>query len=341
LSSSPAIAKAGKWDGVAETLATLIEQEYPDPRLARTIATGIRREARSGRYSMTDPKALAAALTTDLRKFGHDEHLAVTYDPADAATRGAPGAAPATASPSSPKAPSPRARAIFEPQGYGVIKAELLAGNVGLLRIDNFVPLYDLVRQRIGHAMDLLSDSWAMILDLRHNGGGTSDTPAYLLSYFFDRPPFLLNRMIWRRLPEERIETTRNIVGQSYGEVRPLIVATSSETFSAAEAVAYSLQSTRRATIVGQRTRGGANPGDFFNVGKGFVAFCPQGRAVDAVTGKNWEGTGVIPDVPVDSQNIIQVAHRVAVQKALAQAKGNDSIGTLNDALRSGPYVEG
>lgn len=341
LASSPAVARAGNWHGVAETLAALVEREYPDPQLARAIATGIRREIRSNRYSIIDPKALAAALTADLRELGRDEHLAVTYDPADAAMRTSAKAAPAATNPLSPKTPSQRARAAFGPQGYGVNKAELLEGNIGLLRIDNFVPLYDLVKQRIGHAMDLLSDSWAMILDLRHNGGGTSDTPAYLLSYFFERPPFLLNRMVWRRQPEERIETTRNIVGQSYGESRPLIVATSSKTFSAAEAVAYSLQSTKRATIVGQTTRGGANPGDFFNLGQGFVAFCPQGRAVDAVTGKNWEGIGVVPDAAAVPPNILQVAHRVAVQKALAQAKDSDSIGLLNDALKSGPYIAG
>ncbi|WP_309661465.1 S41 family peptidase [Sphingomonas sp.] len=335
------MARAGKRDGVAETLADLVEREYPDPLLARAIATGIRREMRSNRYSMTDPQAFAAALTADLRKPGHDEHLKVTYDPKDAAMRTSAKAAPAPANPPSPKTPSLRAKAVFGPQGYGVIKAELLEGNIGLLRIDNFVPLYDLVKERIGHAIDLLSDSWAMILDLRHNGGGTSDTPAYLLSYFFDRPPFLLNRMVWRRQPEERIETTRNIIGPSYGESRPLIAAISSETFSAAEAVAYSLQSTKRATIVGQTTRGGANPGDFFDIGQGFVAFCPQGQAVDAVTGRNWEGTGVIPDVPTSPQDILRIAHCTAVQKALAQAKDSDAISQLKGALKSGPYIEG
>ena len=175
-----------------------------------------------------------------------------------------------------------------------------------------------------------------MILDLRDNGGGTSDTPAYLLSYFFDRPPFLLNRMVWRHQPEERIETTREVVGRIYGEDRPLIVLTSSETFSAAEAVAYSLQSTKRGMVVGERTRGGANPGDFFNIGAGFVAFVPQGRAIDAVTGRNWEGTGVLPDILATRPDALRVGHRTAIEKAIERATDPEAIDILREGLKVG-----
>jgi retinol-binding protein 3 len=338
LAASPAWAWSGRYDKMVKTVADLVERDYPDPTLARQIAAGVRNKLRSNRYAISDPNVLARTLTEDLRQLGHDQHLAVTYDLAHAQDRTPATAPPATSSPPTPKNPSARARAVFEPEGYGLSKVELLAGNIGLLQIDNFVPLYDLVRARIGAAMELLSNSWGLILDLRTTGGGTSDTPAYLVSYFFDRPPFVLNRMVWRHQPEERIETSQDLVGPRYGEGRPLIVTTSPDTFSAAEAVAYGLQSTRRATIVGQRSRGGANPGDFFNVGDGFVAFCPQGRAIDMATGGNWEGVGVQPDIVTSPADTLRVAHRTAVERAKVQAKDADTIEALDDALKTGPY---
>ena len=336
---TPALAEKQSRDAVVLSLAKLVEREYPDPVLAAAMAANLRQGLRARRYAMPDPRAFAERLTTDLRAVGRDEHLKVTYDPAQADRRMAVTAAPAPPK-ATPKEPSVRARAIFAPEGYGIVKAELLAGNIGLLRIDNFVPLYDLVRQRLGAAFTLLGDSWGLILDLRNNGGGTSDTPAHLISYLFDRPPFVLNRMIWRNQPEDRIETTRDLAGKPYGERRPVIVATSHSTFSAAEAVAYSLQSTKRATIVGEITRGGANPGDFFNLGGGFEAFCPQGQAVDSVTGKNWEGVGVQPDVRTAPADTLRTAHRIAVEHALAATSDGDTIETLRDALKSGPYPE-
>ncbi|MEO7655390.1 MAG: S41 family peptidase [Sphingomicrobium sp.] len=339
IAASPGLAQAPQWDEVVKTLATLIERDYPDAAMAKAVGQSLRSNLRRGKYSRIKPEELASLLTSDLKSLTHDEHLKVSYDPADAKLR-SPALSPLATEPyKTPKSPSAKARAIFGQQGYGVVKTELLEGNVGLLRIDNFVPLYDIVRTRLASAMELLSDSHAMVLDLRQNGGGTSDTPAYLMSYFFDREPFVLNRMAWRNLPDDVVKTTREIIGPSYGEERPLVVATSSRTFSAAEAVAYSLQSTKRATIVGQRTRGGANPGDFFSIGGGFVAFTPQGRAVDAVTGKSWEGVGVSPDVSSLPPDILKTAHQVAVRQALARASDPEIIEVLNKALKSGPYL--
>lgn len=337
---SPALAGNRSRDGIVLTLAMLVEREYPDPTLASAMAARLRKGLAEGRYVMPNSRDLADRLTSDLRAIGQDEHLKVTYDPSSADRRTAVTATPAPTPKSTPKEPSARAKAVFAPEGYGIVKSELLAGNIGLIRIDNFVPLYDLVRNRIGAAFDLVADSWGLILDLRFNGGGTSDTPAYLMSYLFERPPFVLNRMVWRHQPEERIETTRDLVGQPYGERRPVIIATSPSTFSAAEAVAYSLQSTKRAIIVGEVTRGGANPGDFFNLGGGFEAFCPQGRAIDSVTGKNWETVGVQPDVKTSPADTLRTAHRVAVEHALAATRDADMSETLRSALKSGPRTE-
>src|SRR4051794_6875555 len=62
LVAMPATAKPGPFDLVVEKLAMLVDREYPDPGLARTIAVAIRRRLRAGHYSTPDPKTLATAL---------------------------------------------------------------------------------------------------------------------------------------------------------------------------------------------------------------------------------------------------------------------------------------
>jgi hypothetical protein len=43
----------------------------------------------------------------------------------------------------------------------------------------------------------------------------------------------------------------------------------------------------------------------------------PSGRAVNPVTGTNWEGTGVRPDVPADAAAALRTAHLRALERLL------------------------
>ena len=87
----------------------------------------------------------------------------------------------------------------------------------------------------------------------------------------------------------------------------------------AAEEFAYNLKNLKRATIVGETTGGGANPADSHRV-KGYpvVMSLPFGRAINPISGTNWEGTGVEPDVEVAAPEALAVAHERALA-ALAE----------------------
>lgn len=299
---------------VARSLAELVDLEYPDAQAAHALAMTLRANARRGAYRGLSPTALAERLTRDMRASIRDEHLNVSYEPDEADTRSTIQRGPPTPPHPTPATPSVRAREIFAPQNYGIKSVRVSADNIGILEVDNFPPLYDVTRERYGAAMTFLTDTRALLIDLRANGGGDGSSSAYLTSYFFDRESFLLARMIWRRLPPEDSYTMRNLAGPNYGEQRPVFVITSSETFSAAEGVAYDLQSFGRAKVVGENTRGGANPGDFFNIGQGFVAFVPQGHAQNVHTGGNWEGQGVRPDIAANAPDALDAAHRAAIE---------------------------
>ncbi|MDP4164833.1 MAG: S41 family peptidase [Bacillota bacterium] len=76
----------------------------------------------------------------------------------------------------------------------------------------------------------------------------------------------------------------------------PLFILIGPRTFSAAEEFSNNMKVLGRAKLVGEPSRGGANPGDFYPIGEGFIFFVPTGRTVNPLEGGNWEGRGVIPD---------------------------------------------
>ncbi len=55
----------------------------------------------------------------------------------------------------------------------------------------------------------------------------------------------------------------------------PVYVLTSLDTFSAAEEFAYNLKALKRAVVVGEVTKGGANPWKFFDLEQGFSGCHP------------------------------------------------------------------
>ncbi|MEO0882844.1 MAG: S41 family peptidase [Pseudomonadota bacterium] len=191
--------------------------------------------------------------------------------------------------------------------GYGLEKVEILEGNVGLIRISSF---YDMAHagSRLTAAFELVADTDGLILDLRNNGGGSPETATPLIWTFLPEtaePPLRQESRIHELDPPVRI------VGpwQAYGTERPLVILINSKTFSAPEAVAYSLQAAHRTTIIGEPSGGGAHMlGEGQKIGSGLDLYIPDTRPISPATGTNWESTGVIPDITATSETSLEVA---------------------------------
>ena len=93
---------------------------------------------------------------------------------------------------------------------------------------------------------------------------------------------------------------------------------TSSFTFSGGEEFAYNLKQLKRATLVGEVTGGGANPGGGRRLTDHFGINVPTGRAINPITKTNWEGVGVEPDVKVPAAKALATAHLMALEKRAA-----------------------
>jgi hypothetical protein len=296
---------------VIETLDRKLKSSYVFPDVAERVSKALAEKSAKGDYATASTaKAFAKLLSGDLRALGDDRHLAVRFDP-DFSAEPKPGTA------LGPKEVA-KARDDMIRDGYGIARVERLPGNVGLLDLRGFGPT-EFVGDAYSAALSLLAGTDALILDLRRNGGGEPSSVAYLLSHFFaEGDERHINDIYDRPKNETRQYWTSASVKFRYTKL--VYVLTSSYTFSGGEECAYDFQTQKRATLVGETTGGGANPGEFVALGHGMVAFIPDGRAINPITHTNWEHVGVKPDVAVTAAQAEQTAYSAILRTLIADA---------------------
>ena len=278
--------------------------DYVFPEVAEKLQSQIRTR-RSEYRAISDPNALAAKLTEDLRAVGHDHHLAVKVGEELAEF----------------KAPTPaeegHSHAFDLANGHGIRSARRLPGNIGYLDLAYFSPDSD-AGAAFAAAMQMVSGTDALIVDLRRNGGGDGDAVTALLSYFFDDPIQLTSKVERRNGQsfERQKWTMPYVAGPRYPD-NPIFLLSSTHTHSAAEQCAYDLKNTNRATIVGEHTAGDANGSSGeIALGYHFSVFIPDSQPRSPITHSNWQGTGVEPDIPTTAPDALVTAYKLALQKS-------------------------
>lgn len=178
----------------------------------------------------------------------------------------------------------------------GVARVERLDGNVGFLELRPLLYPLSMAADQLSAALRLVADAEALIIDLRQNRGGDPATVAFVCAHLFDEPTHLHTMNFGDGTPP-RQSWTPFVPGPVFGGEKPLAVLTGATTFSGAEELAYDLQRHGRATVVGERTGGGAHPREGFRIHPRLEVTVPTGRPVHPVSGTNWEGAGVVPDL--------------------------------------------
>ena len=294
---------------ISEVLQQL-RSKYVFPEIAAQMERTIRSHVADGDYaSITSARQFAEQLQSDLRAVSRDQHLEVAYSYEAIPIQGA----------NQQEKIDPERQARIRYKGglvnYWFKNADILPGNLGYLRFDGFFPLKDGGRETADSAMAFLRHTSALIIDLRANRGGDPEIGLVLMGYLFDKPVRLGDFL--SRLDGSRTENwvSPNNSGTRYsGDVYVLV---SGDTISAAEGFAYDLKSVRRAVVIGERTSGAAHPAFDYRVGEHFTLTIPTSRYVNAVTGTDWEGTGVVPDVPTSKEQALKAAELTALQELL------------------------
>jgi C-terminal processing protease CtpA/Prc len=156
-------------------------------------------------------------------------------------------------------------------------------------------------------AFALLRGARGVVLDLRRNGGGDPGTVTLVLDWLLGGEPTHISDVIYRNRARQWW-TTGRLAELALPRETPVTVLVSERTFSSGEALTYHLQSRRRARLVGQRTPGAADHITPVRISSHVRALLPEARVRDAVSGTNWERTGVVPDVPCEPAEALDAA---------------------------------
>ncbi|MEU4196975.1 S41 family peptidase [Kribbella sp. NPDC026611] len=89
---------------------------------------------------------------------------------------------------------------------------------------------------------------------------------------------------------------------------QPVALLVGPGTFSSGEALAYHLQTRGRVAVVGETTPGAADHITPIRLAPTVLAYLPEAYVVDTITGTNWEGSGVVPDVLSPPNTMIETA---------------------------------
>jgi retinol-binding protein 3 len=269
-----------------ESVASVVEVNYPWPDTAQMIAAHVRGRHASNAYDTFSTLAeLANALTRDIRAINGDVHLGVRVGSPSGPGMMAPGSA------------GPRT---------GVERVERLDGNVGYLKLNMFVG-GDAAFDAVAEALDSLDGTDAMVLDLRAVPGGNAQMSNFIVSHFL--PPDVLSLYA---VSQATWDTTSHVtLSEVPGPRRldvPLYVLVNGGSASAAEHVPFVLQNFERATIVGERTPGAGRNNVWFPAALGLRVSLSTTRVYDPLTGGGWERTGVVPDIVTPSDEALSTA---------------------------------
>lgn len=283
-----------------EAILNLLRAHYVNPRDVETAEAAIRQL--ESMHSSLDDDAYAKAIGPELSKLLHDRHLLLEY-------RARPIREKPQAQNAEPDAATKAKMDEFAKRvNYGLAEVTVLANNIGYLRIDGFMPP-EVAGPALATAMKKLQGTRGLVIDLRESvNGGDPRMVALLCAYLVPEPGRLLTTIAWRHkeAQESRIPDLAQI--EAYSPEAPVFVLTSRRTFSAGEELAYNLKVMKRAHLIGEPTGGGANPGSAYRVGPHLSLFIPEGTAINAETGTNWNWTGVIPHEQIEPTNALDRA---------------------------------
>jgi peptidase S41-like protein len=308
LAAIPLDANEGR--AVAEKLASELTKDFVNPANANDYAAMLRANAAAGRYDQGTRGELAKRLTEDMLALHKDGHLHVELATADGPIGGAAGGKP------------------FPPD---IQSSKWIAPGVAYIRPSIFKSTPQEVAA-FKAFMEEHRQAKTMIFDLRNHHGGALGEMDVIFSYLFAKKTPLVKMEIARTLFDEQgspfgdaptlsVDKGAQMVTTTHfaipGEATPLrkakvLLLVSNATGSAAEHFSLAMKSSKRGTLIGEATAGANHFGGPLPLNDDFAVWMPVGRTYDIKTGKDWEGTGIQPDIAVDP--------KLALVKALEMA---------------------
>jgi hypothetical protein len=303
--------QAGEGRAVALKLSDELVRSFVYRDQANAYAAMLKKNAAAGHYDSGTRSDVAHRITDDLMAVHKDGHLTVrVVEPEDKAGPGGGG--------------GPNLPPLIQ-------SARTIAPGIGYIRFSAFFG----TPEEMADVRKWLAenrDANTLIFDLRnHHGGGIAEQDA-IFSYLYAKPTPLVRMAMAKAIYDEHgspipnsdtvrfvpqgdkvVATHRALPGEDTPLRRAKVyLLVSNRTASAAEHFALALKSTGRATLIGEATAGANHFGGPTELNDHFYVWMPVGRTYDIKTGKDWEGSGIAPDVEADPK----LALGLALEKA-------------------------
>ncbi|MEU4196948.1 S41 family peptidase [Kribbella sp. NPDC026611] len=266
--------------------------------LLRLMPPGARRDTLiavlTERFEAVDtPVTSADCVAIERCAWTVSRHLALTFEPRgtgqpDTESRGWPD-------------PDPD---VIRARAGCVSQVRRLPDGTCLISVDD-LDVVNLAQPYLDAAFALAQGSSRILLDLRANGGGDPATVAHIAGRLLGDTPTQLSEVIY----SDRLRQWWTPALPSGTSLRqPVALLVGPGTFSSGEALAYHLQTRGRVVVVGQTTPGAADHITPIRLAPTVLAYLPEAYVVDTITGTNWEGSGVVPDVLSPPNTMIETA---------------------------------
>jgi C-terminal processing protease CtpA/Prc len=310
---------------------SIMLKDYIYPEVGLKVSTELNKNIKDGKYNrIKNFREFGQVVTKDMFKISNDKHLLIRYEPEDVneIKQG--------------EALSGKEKDEYTNQqkeksakrNFGFKEVKILPGNIGYLKLNEFERA-NFASGTAYAAMEFISNSDAIIIDLRNNNGGWGSMVQTLCSYFFSADKKIQLFETHYQYKNEIIQshTLPYLPGKRMPEI-PLYILTGKRTYSAAENFTDILQKRNRATIIGEITRGGANstrgPEVLNNY---YIVKMPVGETINSITKKNWEGVGVKPDIPIESKLAFNRAIKIILSNQIKQNSNEGYVNSIGYSL--------
>ena len=287
-------AQPANYDATIKKIKSLINEHYIISEKNKVLSDSLR----GMDYKDLNPQAFVEKINQQLQRYSGDKHLRLEYNPEY------------TRKVKTGEDVKEDQRENERRTNFGFNRIEILEGNTGFLKVTYFADpegLDDLIIS----AFNILRNTDQLIVDLRGNSGGSGAMLQKLMSVFLDERSTTILQIKYKsntvQLKTDAIPLTE------YHQ--PIFLLCDQNTFSAGEGFAMIMQNRKRALVIGETTAGAGNISGPYVVNDSFIITIPVGIINDVLTDKGWEGSGVVPDIPVKSSEALTKAIEI-IQKS-------------------------
>lgn len=316
--SQSAFVKDEKKD-IIEAVASVLEDYYIGEEMSIKLKKKLLKNLKSGAYKNVKTRDAFAKLIEDqCQEISKDKHIQLGFSPTKSDKN-------ETKTNDNKK----KRAGKYDPfENFGFQRVRIFEEKkTGRVKIGVFMGKKE-ARETIDKIFESFADMESIIIDLRDCIGGEGEMVNYVMSYFFEAKPIKYSTVYNRNrdikkdkftLGPNKIPANKRLLKQK------LYILTSNFTFSGGEAFSYHMKHFKRATIVGETTGGGANmcmpvgleieDEDTKSIIGKYEILVPIIKLTNVITGTNWEGVGVKPDVETTADDAWEEAFELAGSK--------------------------